>query len=129
MFLVKGDVTKPTSWQLAFDPSFAVHADGRHAFFLEEELIICTDGGIFTAPIAFNIDVAPHNIVEYKGVFRGRPSHVDHINKYFFSYSYNVNTGLFVANLKGVHIPEPSILAIFTIGMFGLASRRFKKQF
>ena len=38
-----------------------------------------------------------------------------------YTVEANVSTG-------GVSVPEPSTLAIFALGMIGLASRRFKKQ-
>jgi hypothetical protein len=38
----------------------------------------------------------------------------------------NVRTGVFIH--RSVEVPEPSTLAIFALGMIGLASRRFKKQ-
>ena len=38
--------------------------------------------------------------------------------------NYNTNTWL----VKKAEVPEPSTLAIFALGMIGLASRRFKKQ-
>ena len=38
------------------------------------------------------------------------------------------NTSSFEILAEGVSVPEPSTLAIFVLGMIGLASRRFKKQ-
>jgi hypothetical protein len=40
------------------------------------------------------------------------------------SANYYTNTWL----VKKAEVPEPSTLAIFALGMIGLASRRFKKQ-
>jgi hypothetical protein len=34
----------------------------------------------------------------------------------------------YVANWGATEVPEPSTLAIFALGLMGLASRRFKKQ-
>lgn len=44
--------------------------------------------------------------------------------------SNNLNQSRYVNHLlvKNVKVPEPSTLAIFALGMIGLASRRFKKQ-
>jgi hypothetical protein len=40
---------------------------------------------------------------------------------YMVEYHYNAPT-------LATALPEPTTLAIFTLGMIGLASRRFKKQ-
>ena len=52
------------------------------------------------------------------------------------NFSFPTNTGLYIehgyfgANIMfedSVSVPEPSTIAIFALGMIGLASRRFKK--
>jgi hypothetical protein len=42
--------------------------------------------------------------------------------------SSNINSIYGVALVRVTEVPEPSTLAIFALGMIGLASRRFKKQ-
>lgn len=50
------------------------------------------------------------------------------------AFSYRNGTGSFNVNVAAITsssvsvVPEPSFLAIFALGLFGLASRRFKKQ-
>jgi len=41
--------------------------------------------------------------------------------------NFSLDAG-FQANFSATDVPEPSTLAIFALGMIGLASRRFKKQ-
>ena len=43
-------------------------------------------------------------------------------------YNLQLNIGNITFQEAGVNVPEPSTLAIFALGMIGLASRRFKKQ-
>ena len=64
------------------------------------------------------------------------PKLVDHFNTYRPSVlrEFDVfgNAAISVAQPSGpggnVDVPEPSTLAIFALGMIGLASRRYKKQ-
>jgi hypothetical protein len=44
------------------------------------------------------------------------------------AFSLNGKAGVAFEALPNVSVPEPSTLAIFALGMIGLASRRFKKQ-
>ncbi len=56
-----------------------------------------------------------------------------HYHTYRNAYNYNYTNdsgigGWGVYMVKNVDVPEPSTLAIFALGIMGLASRRFKKQ-
>lgn len=53
---------------------------------------------------------------------------LDDIGLWNKSLSVNEVSEIYNANASATSVPEPSTLAIFALGLMGLASRRFKKQ-
>ncbi len=82
------------------------------------------NGGTVSFSINFGNSTLP-NVNSSKFLSVGHAPHGDYYN---FSYSYLDTENTFSATLVGIHVPEPSTLAIFALGMIGLASRRFKKN-
>ena len=75
---------------------------------------------IGSTPVGLNPNITFGDRLESRGASLAQP----------FSVTGNSN-GHFGPNLRVVNsqsVPEPSTLAIFALGMIGLASRRFKKQ-
>ena len=86
--------------------------------YTDTEINISINGGSFINEQIFSID----NLTNSAGSF----------GFYNFSQSYVRYSGFeedaCTENCGKVDVPEPSTLAIFALGMMGLASRRFKKQ-
>ena len=59
----------------------------------------------------------------------GLTSGITYANDKLYYYDWNSGSGSTLSrfSLNSVDVPEPSTLAIFALGMIGLASRRFKK--
>ncbi|WP_259367139.1 MULTISPECIES: PEP-CTERM sorting domain-containing protein [unclassified Colwellia] len=55
-------------------------------------------------------------------------AHVMGRNSNYDSYKTNTNERYSTFLVRSANVPEPSTLAIFALGMIGLASRRFKKK-
>ncbi len=93
-------------------------------------------GGVWTNVFAYNpgvgwsttLDVifaSPINFTQLTGVTQMRLRASTYVG-WMFHTSSNT-TGTF--DLKSTNVPEPSTLAIFTLGVFCMASRLFKKQY
>lgn len=77
-------------------------------------------------------DTAVTNRIQHAGNYE-TARHVRDITSYHTSYGNNYFAGLVLVkdpvlqSALGTAIPEPTSLAIFALGLMGLASRRFKK--
>ncbi len=96
--------------------------------------------GLYTNAIAFGDSAdcggsscwAHYNVNSTQGWFHdyyGLSTGIDSINNQTYSYSSTSSASLSntSALVRSTTVPEPSTLAIFALGIIGLASRRFKK--
>ena len=89
----------------AGDFFFAIGDNNVYAYDALDNLIMHNDSGILASPTATSFAYFEHSTGAG-------------------SYTVNFST----ATSSPVTVPEPSTLAIFALGIMGLASRRFKKQ-
>jgi len=109
-----GSSSKATDFVDVFGPTFAELSLGR---FYDDDNISRIAGAYFTFSHVYTPDPGSH----WVGIEDEVESSVGIYIVYDGSLTFNEPQ-------PDVSIPEPSTLAIFALGMIGLASRRFKKQ-
>jgi len=88
------------------------------------------NGSFWTAFSADNVALETGSFSSGGGLFALTATNVSYLqfNNNYANYSWNFGVLSFSASEVSRDVPEPSTLAIFALGIFGLASRRFKKQ-